>query len=251
LFFLIFIGNLASSGAVLGLSCQLTIAPDYLLKSSLSTKKDDRLADTSNTALSWKEPLEYGGLRRALQVCKSTTEDGRGAKFAKMENHLLKSELASSLTKNRLLPQLSADVSQKMPQLCVTPSLILTSTEKFSVTSACPVSSSVAVGVKDSVPESQSLMKEHITKRKALATKGTTAVGKPKPKPVKKAKLAEPEQADNDEVISSFELPDYQVTHEPVESEKVELFVSVDKEQMLEQLLRPVVDVPSLKVTTS
>jgi len=47
---------------------------------------------------------------------------------------------------------------------------------------------------------------------------------------------------------SSFELPSYQLTHEHVESEKLDLFVPLEKEEMMEQLMRPTVDVQSIKV---
>ena len=266
----IFAGNLSTSVALAERSCQLTTAPDYLLKSSLLTKRDDRLIDISNTALWWQEPSEYKGLKCPEQVCKSWNQDGRGGKFSKTEIPLLKSQLASCLTENRLLTQLSvpclsssgttqlhrlgmkhslsslenADVSQNMSQYCVTPSSISATNATFGGTRASPVMSSVPVDTKNTVVESK-----HVIKRKAVDTKTTSLAEKRKPKPVKKVKLAVPEQADDDSV-SSFELPEYQLTHECMESEKVELFVSTEIEQMREQLMRPVVDVPSIKVAT-
>ena len=55
-------------------------------------------------------------------------------------------------------------------------------------------------------------------------------------------------QHDSSEDVFVFEVPDYQLTREHAECETVELFVSPDKEQMMEQLNRPVVDVQSVKV---
>jgi len=266
-FALVFTGNLSSSVVLIELSHRLTTAPDYLLKSSLLTGKDEQFSDKSNAALRWQEPSECKGLRTAAQVHKSSAQDGRSVET---ENHLLKSQLAYSLTENRLLAQLSApclkssattqlchigmkqlsqsvtaDISQKVSQLSVIPSA---TKEKFNGTCAPPVSSSVSVGIKTTVLEIKSGMKEHVTKRKALDANGKSVTGTRKPKPLKKVKLAVPEQTDYEEAVSSFELPDYQLAHEHVESKKVELFVPPEKEQLVEELLRPIVDVQSIKV---
>lgn len=252
----------------------MTTAPDYLLNSSLL--KDERLIDKNNTALHWEELSVCKGLRTAAQVpvCKSSTQDGRDVKFAKTENALLKSQLASSLTENRLLAQWSAACltssstvqlphlgmkqsfhlestydNQEMSQLCLTSSLTLASKEKFAGMCATdsPVLVSLPVGIKSTVGGSK-CAKKHAVERKARDTKGTSVAVKPKP--VKKVKLAVPEQANNVVHVSNFEPPTYQLIHEHVEREKVVLFVPPEKEEIAERLMRRVVDVQSVKVIT-
>ena len=196
--FHIFTANLSTSAALAELSRQLTVAPDYLLKSSLLTKRDD---------------------------------------------HLLKLHSApSTLTENRLLAQLS------VPCLKSSVTLMSAKQDKFDGTCVTSVSSSIPVGIKKPVPESRAIVKEHVVKRQSQDTRGTSVVGKVKPKPVKKVKLSVPEQTDNNDDVSSFELPEYQLTHEHLESEKVELFLAPEKELMVERLMQPVVDVPAIKV---
>ena len=246
----------------------MTTAPDYLLKSSPLTKTDERITEKNDTSLHQKELLECKGLTGAAQL-----EDGSGIKLEKMENAQLKLQLASSLTENRLLSQLSAaclttrstlqlsqlgmkpsshvdstDVSQKMSQLCVASSRTLSSKEKFSGTYATPVLSSVPVGTKSTVAVPEPVMKKHARDRKAVDSKGTSAAGKPKQKPVKKVKFGVPEEGDNAEDVACFELPNYQLVHERVDTEKVELFLPPEREELAEQLMRPLVDVQSIKV---
>ena len=71
-------------------------------------------------------------------------------------------------------------------------------------------------------------------------------VEKPQLKHIKKTKMPEP--VNNDEVIPSFELPNYELMHEDVKGDEVVLFVPPEKEEMVQQLLRPVADISSLKV---
>jgi len=255
----------ASLDALEDLGRQLTTAPDYLLNSSLLTKRDEQHCDKINASLHWEEPSDCKGLTRAGRV---SAQGGTNVKFVETENMLLKSQLASSMTENHLLAQWTSSsttqlshlgmnqlshlestyVNQKMSQLCVALPLVLTTKAKFGGTCSTSVLSSVPVGIKNTVAGSKSVMKEHATERKALDTKRISAVRKPKPKLVKKDKLAVPEQVGNVEDDSSFELPCYQLAHEHFESEKIQLFVPPEKEEMAERLMRPTVDVQSIKV---
>jgi len=213
--------------------------PDYLLKSSLLTTKDDRLTHKSSTTPCHKKAVECNGSTRTAALCKSRTVDESGVKLAKMENHLLKSQLPSSLIENRLLAQWSAQ--------CLKSSvgLISATKDELDSTHATPVLSSVPIRIKNPLPESKFFATEHVIKRRVLDLGGTSVAIKTEPKLEKKVKLAVPEKAED---VSRFELPNYQLPHERVESEKVELFVSPDKELMVEQLMRHVIDVPSIKV---
>ena len=240
---------MTSSDELVELSRQLTTAPDYLLKSSLLSKMAEPLTDRSNTALHWKDPSGYEDSRKMTQTCKLSTEYGRSFTFGKIENILLTSQLASSLTENRLLKQLETqDISQKMSQLCVAPSLISATKEKVNGACSAAVVFSVTSEVTSTVLKSKAVKKQQKIKRTACDTKGTAVAGKPKLKHVKKMKLAVSEEVENDEIVSRFELPDYELVHEDVKSEEVELFVPPEKEEMVERLLRPDVDVPSIKV---
>jgi len=242
----IFAGNLSSSSALLELSHQLTTAPDYLLKSSLLTKHAEQLTDRSTTALHCKEPSSYEGSRKFTQVCLPSTQDGRSVKSARIEHTLLSSQLASSLTENRLLKQLEPqNVSQKMSQLCVMPSLLSKTKEDISDACSTAVMSSVPSKVTSTILVSKSVQKQQ---KKACDTKGMPLIEKPKPKHVKKVKLAASEPVNSDEVVSSFELPNYELMHEDVKDAEVGLFVPPEKEEMADQLMRPVVDLLSVKV---
>ena len=248
----IFTDNLASIDALVKLSRQLTIAPDYLLKSSLLTRNTEQVSDRNNTAFHWREPSWCEGSRKMAQVCTSSTQNGRNVTFAKIENDLLTSPLASSLTENRLLKQLEIrNIGQKMSQLCVAPSLILSTKETSRGACSTAVVSSVPNEITSTVLECKSIKKQQKIKRKAYEAKGKSVIGKPKLKHMKKLKVAVPEQVDkNDEVDSSFELPNYELMHECMANERTELFIPFIKEEMVEQLVRPVDDIPSLKVVT-
>ena len=316
-----YVGNLASSDALVRLSHQLTTAPDYLLKSSLlTTEPQQQLTDRTNTTLQWKESSTCDGSRTLAQLSMSSAHRGRSATFAKTENSLLTGQLASSLTENHLLKQLETEnvsqklshtdrtnttlqwkesstydgsrtltqlsmssahrgrsatfaktenslltwqlassltenhllkqletenVSQKPSHLCVTPSLISSTEEPVSDARYTAVEYSVPVEMASTLLESKLVKKQQKMKRRMCDRKGTSVVAKPKLKPVKKAKLAVPEQVDNDNSVVSYELPSYKLMHEDVNSEEVQMLVPAD---MAEQLLRPVVDVPAVKV---
>ena len=176
----------------------------------------------------------------------SSAHRGRSATFAKTENSLLTGQLASSLTENHLLKQLETEnVSQKPSHLCVTPSLISSTEEPVSDARYTAVEYSVPVEMASTLLESKLVKKQQKMKRRMCDRKGTSVVAKPKLKPVKKAKLAVPEQVDNDNSVVSYELPSYKLMHEDVNSEEVQMLVPAD---MAEQLLRPLVDVPAVKV---
>jgi len=163
--------------------------------------------------------------------------------LTKKDDHLSKLHSSpSSLTENRLLAQVS------VPCLKSSVTLMSAKRDKFDGTSATSVSPSVPVRIKKPVPESRTIVKKHVVKRQSQGTMGTSVVGKVKSKPAKKVKLSLPEQPDNNDDVSSFELPEYQFTREHLESEKVELFLAPEKELMVERLMQPVVDVPAIKV---
>ena len=229
------------------LSRQLTTAPDYLLKSSLLRKNAEQLTDRSSTTLHWKEPSEFEVSRKLTQMCKSSTPGERDVTFAKIENTLLSSQLAASLIENRLLKQLETrDISQKMSQLCVVPSLKFATKEEISDACSNAVVSSVPCNVRSTVPVSKSVHKQQKIKRKERDTNVVPVVEKPQLKHIKKTKMPEP--VNNDEVIPSFEPPNYELMHEDVKGDEVVLFVPPEKEEMVQQLLRPVADISSLKV---
>jgi len=262
---------MATSDVLAELACKLTTAPSYLLSSSLLNNKHEQHTDKNNTAFHLEEPSESKVLVGTTQVCKSLTCDIRDFRLAKMENTLLKLHVSSSLTVNHLLAQWSVTcvksspashlgmkqlshlepnyISQKMSQLC-TPSLSLTlaSREKLTGTCGTLVFPAVPVEVKNNAGRPKSA-KENAAAGKALETKEMSAVGKQKLKPVKKVNFSVLKQVDSVEPASSFELPSYQLTHEDVDSQKIELFVPPEKEELAEQqLMQHVVDVQSIKV---
>jgi len=225
-------GNLSSSDELAELSRRLTTTPEYLLKSSLA-KKDEQHTDRNNVA------------------CKSSVLVGSDVKFAETKNRLLTSRLASSVTENRLLKQLeTTNISHEMSRLCVTPSLVLAPKEIISDAPSTLVAHLVPDELTPAVCQSVSTTEKHHIKRRALDSKEKPVKEKLELKPIKKVQLPVPEQADTDESVSSFELPNYRLTHEHVEHEKSELFLLPEEEDAAVQLMRPVVDVPSIKVVT-
>jgi len=262
-----------TSGELAEIAHHLTTAPDYLLNSSLLTNKDEQLTDKTNTSLCWEEPLQDKALAGTAHIAKSSTRDVRDVRLAKMENTLLKSQLVSSLMENRLLAQWSVTclknnsasqlshletkqlphlgptyISQRMSQLCTASSyLTLASKEKLAGTCATPVLPAVPAEIRRTAGRPKSLIEGAVV-GKRLETKVTSATGKLKPNRLKKVNVSVPEQVDSIEHVSSFELPSYELTHEQVDSEKTELFVAPEKEELSEQLMRSVADVQSIKV---
>jgi len=299
-------------------------------------EKDEQLTDKSNVSLSQHIPPGYDGLSKMAHVRKSATQEGRDIKFAKPECPLLTSQLASSLSENRLLSapcltssstlqmqsfslgkrqlshrqtvgvsqnqqagsddddddssfdssaqsyctsrlptaslqmqsfslgkrQLShrqtVGVSQKMSLLGTAPSSLPSTTmrEHLAATPCAAMTPSSPTTITDTTLEYKSIKTQKDIKRKVCDTKRTSGAGKTKAavKPMQKVKLTVPQQAgsdDDDEDDSSFDLPIYWLPPEHPDSEKVELFISPEKEEVLEQAMRPIVDVPGVKVIMS